>query len=246
MQPSAFLPQPGTLYVVATPIGNLRDITLRALDVLKGVDRVAAEDTRVTQGLLAAYGIRKPLIALHEHNEARVTQKLIEALLAGQSLALVSDAGTPGVSDPGAHLVRAARLAGIPVVPIPGPSAATTALSIAGLAHPQWLFYGFLPAKSQARRKALAELAALPYHLVFFEAPHRVVESVKDMAAALGLERELLLARELTKRFEQVANLTLGQAEAPRVEAPDWRRVIVTALVVEGVFFLFYHYHLRL
>lgn len=215
MQPSAFVPQPGTLYVVATPIGNLRDITLRALDVLRGVDIVAAEDTRVTQGLLAAYGIHKPLTALHEHNEASVTPKLVDALKAGRSIALVSDAGTPGISDPGAHLVRSVRAAGLPLVPIPGASAVTATLSVAGLAAPKWLFHGFLPPRPKARRQVLAELAALPFHLVFYEAPHRIMESVADMAAVLGPERELILARELTKRFEQITHLTLGQT-------PDW------------------------
>lgn len=206
--------RPGTLYVVATPIGNLRDIGLRALDVLRSVDRIAAEDTRVTLGLLSAYGITRPLTALHEHNEATVTPRLIALLQAGESLALVSDAGTPGISDPGAHLVRAARAAGLPVVPIPGPSAATTALSIAGIASPQWLFYGFLPAKAHARRQALQTLVALPYPLVFYESPHRIQDCVGDLAAILGPQRELILARELTKRFEQVACLSLGEAQA--------------------------------
>ncbi|MFN3594080.1 MAG: 16S rRNA (cytidine(1402)-2'-O)-methyltransferase [Thiobacillaceae bacterium] len=206
--------QPGTLYVVATPIGNLRDIGLRALDVLRSVDRIAAEDTRVTQGLLATYGITRPLTALHEHNEATVTPRLIARLQAGESLALVSDAGTPGLSDPGAHLVRAARLAGVPVVPIPGPSAAATALSVAGISAPHWLFYGFLPSRAAARRRTLQDLAALPYHLVFYEAPHRILDCVADLAASLGPERELILARELTKRFEQVISLRLGEAQA--------------------------------
>ncbi len=214
MQPSEFTPQPGSLYVVATPIGNLRDIGLRALDVLRGVDLVAAEDTRVTQGLLAAYGIRKPLAALHEHNETQVTPRLIDALRSGQRIALVSDAGTPGVSDPGAYLVRAVREAGLPLIPVPGPSALTTALSVAGLASPQWLFHGFLPARAQARRQALEELADLPFHLVFYEAPHRVLESVADMVTVLGKHRTLTLARELTKRYEQVVTLPLDEAAA--------------------------------
>lgn len=233
MQPSAFVLQPGTLYVVATPIGNLRDITLRALDVLRGVDIVAAEDTRVTQGLLAAYGIRKPLTALHEHNEARVTPKLVDALKAGRSIALVSDAGTPGISDPGAYLVRSVRAAGLPLVPIPGASAITTALSVAGLAAPKWLFHGFLPPRPKARRQVLTELAALPFHLVFFEVPHRIVESVADMAAVLGPKRELVLARELTKRFEQITHLTLGQAPDWLAADPDRQRGEF-ALVVSG------------
>lgn len=233
MQPSAFIPQPGTLYIVATPIGNLRDITLRALDVLRGVDIVAAEDTRVTQGLLAAYGIRKPLAALHEHNEARVTPKLVDALKAGRSIALVSDAGTPGISDPGAHLVRSVRAVGLPLVPIPGASAITAALSVAGLAAPKWLFHGFLPPRPKARRQVLTELAALPFHLVFFEVPHRIVESVADMAAVLGPKRELVLARELTKRFEQITHLTLGQALDWLAADPDRQRGEF-ALVVSG------------
>lgn len=216
--------QPGTLYVVATPIGNLRDISLRALDVLRSVDRIAAEDTRVSQGLLAAYGIARPLTALHEHNEAAATHRLIAWLKAGESLALISDAGTPGLSDPGAHLVRAARAAGVPVVPIPGPSAAATALSVAGLKAPHWLFYGFLPARTAARRQALQALATLPFPLVFYEAPHRILDCVADLAAILGPERELILARELTKRFEQVVTLILGEARAWLTAAANRQR----------------------
>jgi 16S rRNA (cytidine1402-2'-O)-methyltransferase len=214
MQPAEQPAQPGTLYVVATPIGNLRDITLHALDVLKSADLVAAEDTRVTQGLLAAYGIQARLTALHEHNERTVSDKLLGELRAGRSVALVSDAGTPLVSDPGAHLVGLARQAGLPVVAVPGPSAAATALSAAGVAAPHWLFYGFLPAKARARRQVLEGMAAQPWHLVFYEAPHRVVECVADLAVVLGPHRELTLARELTKRFEQVVSLPLGEAVA--------------------------------
>lgn len=206
--------RPGTLYVVATPIGNLRDISLRALDVLRSVDCIAAEDTRVTRVLLAAHGITRPLTALNEHNEARVTPHLIERLKAGDSLALVSDAGTPGISDPGAHLVHTAHSAGVPVIPIPGPSAAITALSIAGIPSPKWLFYGFLPAKAGTRRQALQELVALPFYLVFLEAPHRILDCVSDLAAVFGHERELIIARELTKRFEQLVSLRLGEALA--------------------------------
>lgn len=233
MQVEEFVPQPSTLYVVATPIGNLRDITLRALDVLRGVDQVAAEDTRVVQRLLTAYGIRKPLVALHEHNEVSVTPKLLAAMRAGQCVALVSDAGTPGVSDPGAYLVRAARAVGLAVVPIPGPSAVSAALSVAGLTHSPWLFYGFLPARASTRRQALTDLAALPFPLVFFEAPHRIVDSVVDLAAVLGPQRKLLLARELTKRFEQIVELTLGEAsDWLAVEADRQRGEFV--LIVEG------------
>lgn len=205
---------PGSLYIVATPIGNLRDITLRALDILKTVDLVAAEDTRVSQGLLNAHGLQKKLIALHEHNEREATERLLADLAVGKSVAYVSDAGTPGVSDPGAHLARRAREAGLPVFAIPGPSAVATALSVAGIGDGRWLFYGFLPNKPAARRKALDGLRALPYALVFYEAPHRVRECIADLAAVLGAEREIAIARELTKLFEQVHVCPLGEVEA--------------------------------
>ncbi len=233
MQPTEQPAQPRTLYVVATPIGNLRDISLRALDVLKSADLIAAEDTRVTQGLLAAHGIQARITALHEHNERTVTARLIAELQAGKSVALVSDAGTPAVSDPGAHLVRAARQAGFAVVPVAGPSAVAAALSAAGLAAPHWLFYGFLPAKPKARREVLRMLSAQPWHLVFYEAPHRVTECVADLAAVLGPDRELTLARELTKRFEQLVNLPLGEAAAWLQTDPDRQRGEFV-LIVEG------------
>jgi len=205
---------PGSLYIVGTPIGNLRDITLRALDILKTVDIVAAEDTRVTQGLLNAYGLQKKLVALHEHNEREAAARLVADVAAGKSVAYVSDAGTPGVSDPGAYLARRAREAGLPVFAIPGPSAVAAAQSVAGVGDGRWLFYGFLPNKAAARRKALDALKALPYALVFYEAPHRVRESMADLAAVLGAEREIAIARELTKLFEQVHVCPLGEAEA--------------------------------
>ncbi len=206
--------RPGALHIVATPIGNLRDLGFRALDVLRSADLVAAEDTRTSQALLAAYGIQAKMVALHEHNEAAGATRLVAEMQAGKSVAYISDAGTPGISDPGAKLVKAARAAGLPVVPVPGPSAAATALSVAGLEGP-WLFFGFLPAKAAARRKALAELAPLPHALVFYEAPHRIEECVDDLLAVLGGERNLLFGRELTKRFEQVH-------ECPLAEAPAW------------------------
>lgn len=205
---------PGSLYIVGTPIGNLRDITLRALDILKTVDIVAAEDTRVSQGLLNAYGLHKKLVALHEHNEREASERIVADLAAGKSVAYVSDAGTPGVSDPGAHLARRAREAGLPVFAIPGPSAVATALSVAGIGDGRWLFYGFLPNKAAARRKALEELRAQPYALVFYEAPHRVRECIADLNAVLGGAREIAIARELTKLFEQVHVCPLGEAEA--------------------------------
>ena len=215
--------RPGALHIVATPIGNLRDLGFRALDVLRSADLVAAEDTRTSQALLAAYGIQAKMVALHEHNEAAGATRLVAEMQAGKSVAYISDAGTPGISDPGAKLVQAAREAGLPVVPVPGPSAAAAALSVAGLEGP-WLFVGFLPAKAAARRKALAELAPLPHALVFYEAPHRVEECVDDLLAVLGGERTLLFGRELTKRFEQLHACPLAEAPAWLAEDENHRR----------------------
>lgn len=205
---------PPALYVVATPIGNLGDITLRALDVLKGVDRVAAEDTRVSGQLLAHFDIRKPLVSIREHNEREAADKVTAWITAGEAVAYVSDAGTPAISDPGARLVTAVRAAGLTVVPIPGASAVTTALSAAGLESGQWLFHGFLPPKSGARRAQLQTLAALPSALVFYEAPHRIEETLADMAAVLDGARAVTLARELTKKFENIVTLPLRDAPA--------------------------------
>ncbi|MCB5190482.1 16S rRNA (cytidine(1402)-2'-O)-methyltransferase [Methylobacillus arboreus] len=204
----------GTLYVVATPIGNLQDITLRALDVLKSVDVVAAEDTRHTSGLLSHFAIQKKLLAVHEHNERKAGEQLLLRLQAGESVALVSDAGTPGVSDPGAVVVAMAQAAGIKVVPVPGPSAVIAALSAAGIATPGFRFHGFLPAGGSQRRAALQALAESVVTLVFYEAPHRVLDSVEDMAATLGGERVLTIARELTKTFETIHRLPLAEARA--------------------------------
>jgi 16S rRNA (cytidine1402-2'-O)-methyltransferase len=203
------------LYVVATPIGNLRDITLRALEVLAAADVVAAEDTRNSAHLLTHHGITaKKLIAVHQHNERGAAEKIIALLHAGQSVAFVSDAGTPAVSDPGALLVQAVREAGLRVIPIPGASAAMAALSAAGLNEPHFLFYGFLPNKSAARRTALQSLTSHPYTLVFYEAPHRIVECVADLCAVLGGERQIVLAREITKLFETIHACPLSDAEA--------------------------------
>ena len=199
-----------SLYVVATPIGNLADITLRALDTLKRVDVVAAEDTRVTARLLSHYGIATPLVALHEHNERRAAQKLVELLAAGKSVALVSDAGTPAVSDPGALAVAAVHEAGYPVVALPGANAALCALAAAGLDAPHFLFYGFLPAQAAARRQALDALKALPFLLVFYEAPHRIAACIEDLAAVFGAARGVTIGRELTKLFETVHRTTLA------------------------------------
>ena len=203
-----------SLYVVATPIGNLADITLRALEVLKRVDAIAAEDTRITLRLLKHYGISAPLIALHEHNERHAAQKILRLLAQGRSVALVSDAGTPAICDPGAIAVALVRQAGYPVVPLPGANAALCALSAAGSAAPHFLFYGFLPQQAAARRRELALLKTLPYLLVFYEAPHRVIASVIDMAAAFGGERPVTIARELTKLFETIHACRLGEAAA--------------------------------
>lgn len=203
-----------TLYVVATPIGNLGDITLRALEILKGVDAIAAEDTRHTAGLLSHFGISKKLIAVHEHNEHQSAEKLLAQLNAGENIALVTDAGTPGISDPGAVVVDFVRKAGIKVVPIPGASAVIAALSASGIAQNGFLFHGFLPASGAARRKALDVLKAQTVTLVFYEAPHRIVESVNDMANVLGAERRVTFAREITKTFETIYSCNLGDAKA--------------------------------
>ena len=184
------------LYVVATPIGNLRDITLRALEVLALADVIAAEDTRNTGYLLAHHQISpNRLMAVHQHNERGAAEKIVASLHAGQSVAFVSDAGTPAVSDPGALLVQAVRSAGLRVIPIPGANAAIAALSAAGMAEPHFLFYGFLPNKSAARRATLQALSSHPYPLVFYEAPHRIVECVSDICAELGGERQVVLAQ---------------------------------------------------
>lgn len=205
---------PPALYVVATPIGNLGDITLRALDTLKEVDRVAAEDTRVSGQLLAHFNIAKPMVSIREHNERAAADKVIAWIAAGEAVAYVSDAGTPAVSDPGARLVAAVRAAGLTVVPIPGVSAVTTALSAAGVESGTWLFNGFLPPKSGARKAQLQTLAVLPCALVFYEAPHRIEETLADMAAVLDGARAVTLGRELTKRFETIMTLPLRDATA--------------------------------
>ncbi|MCX8072006.1 MAG: 16S rRNA (cytidine(1402)-2'-O)-methyltransferase [Candidatus Binatia bacterium] len=193
---------PGSLYVVATPLGNLEDITLRALRVLKEVDWVAAEDTRHTRKLFSHYGIRTPLIAYHDWVEREKAPRLVERLAGGESGALVSDAGTPGLSDPGFHLVRFAWAAGVRVVPVPGPSAVIAALSAAGLPAQRFVFEGFLPARASSRRARLQELANEPRTLVLFETARRLGSTLEDMANVWG-GRTVVIARELTKRFEE-------------------------------------------
>ena len=204
----------GTLYVVATPIGNLGDMTIRGLETLKTVDAIAAEDTRHTSGLLSHFGISKKLIAVHEHNEHQSAEKLLTQLQAGESIALVTDAGTPGISDPGAVVVDLVRKAGVKVVPIPGASAVIAALSASGITQNGFHFHGFLPASGAARRKVLESLKSQTVTLVFYEAPHRIVECVEDLANVLGDERRLTFARELTKTFETFHTCVAGDASA--------------------------------
>ena len=204
----------GALYVVATPIGNLGDITVRALHVLALVDAVACEDTRNTGLLLARYGISTALIAAHQHNEREVAQTLVSRLQAGQRIALVSDAGTPAVSDPGARIIDTIIEAGLRVIPLPGASAAITALSASGLLAEQFHFVGFLPARAGQRETVLRQLAASPATLVFYEAPHRIAETINALSATLGASRRVVIARELTKQFEQIHRGVLQDAPA--------------------------------
>ena len=200
------------LYVVPTPLGNLGDMTQRAIEVLRQVSWVAAEDTRHSAPLLKQYGCSARMLAAHEHNEEAAAQQVIARLSEGEAVALVSDAGTPAVSDPGARLVARVRAAGFRVIPLPGACAAVTALSAAGLTESHFLFYGFLPARTKQREEALRELSALPYALVFYEAPHRILEAVASLALVLGSQRTLVLARELTKMFETIHSCPLGEA----------------------------------
>jgi len=223
----------GTLFVVATPIGNLGDLSPRALDTLKTVSAICAEDTRHTRQLLAHFGVERPLLALHEHNEDEIAERLVVRLLAGESLALVSDAGTPLVSDPGFRLVRAARAAGIKVSPLPGPSALIAALSVAGLPSDRFVFEGFLPAKAAARRERLSALAAETRTLVFYESAHRIEETLAAAAAAFGAQRLATIARELTKLFETVLDGTLEDLGA-RVAADANQRKGEFVLLVQG------------
>ncbi len=206
--------QYGTLYVVATPIGNLGDITLRAIETLKNVDAIAAEDTRHTAGLLAHFGLSKKLIAVHEHNEHQAAEKMLIQLKNGENIALVTDAGTPGISDPGAVVVDIVRKAEIKVVPIPGVSAVITALCASGIQQNGFYFHGFLPASGAARRKVLESLKSQSVTLVLYEAPHRIVECVEDIAKVMGEARRITIARELTKTFETIYTCPLSKASA--------------------------------
>lgn len=222
---------PGTLYVVATPIGNLADLTPRAREVLSTVALIAAEDTRHTRQLLQACGIETALTSLHEHNEAHKSEELVARLARGDSLALVSDAGTPLVSDPGFDLVAAARQRGIAVVAIPGACAAIAALSVAGLPTHRFAFEGFLPAKSAARSERLAQLAREERTLIFYEAPHRLAEVLRDMVQLLGAQRRASISRELTKRFETTYSGTLAQLHEAAERDSDMTRGEIVIIV---------------
>ncbi|KAA2284955.1 16S rRNA (cytidine(1402)-2'-O)-methyltransferase [Arenimonas fontis] len=225
--------QAGTLYVVATPIGNLGDLSARAREVLASVDAICAEDTRHTRQLLGLLGVDRPLLALHEHNEAAMAARLVARLQAGEALALVSDAGTPLVSDPGYRLVREVRAAGLKVSPVPGACAAVAALSVAGLPSDRFCFEGFLPAKAGARRERLQALAGEMRTLVFYESAHRIVECLEDLVVLFGPDREAVLARELTKLFETVLGDTLGDI-AERVRDDEDQRRGEFVLIVRG------------
>ena len=243
----------GVLYVVATPIGNLEDISARALRVLREANCIAAEDTRHTGQLLAHFGIQTPLLSLHEHNERDRLESIVARLREGQSLALVSDAGTPLISDPGFPLVRELRRQGLKVIPVPGPSSLLAALSVAGLPTDRFVFEGFLPAKAAARRERLRALAGEERTLVFLEASHRIAETLVDLAATFGGERPAVIARELTKRFEEVHGAPLeelaawldadpnrqrgefvlvaqGAPAASEVDTPETRRILAALL----------------
>jgi 16S rRNA (cytidine1402-2'-O)-methyltransferase len=225
----------GTLFVVATPLGHLEDVTLRALRVLREASLVACEDTRRTAALLRAHGIGTPTTSYFEHNERWKGERILDALRAGRDVALVSDAGTPGISDPGYRLVRDARAAGLPVVPVPGPSAAIAALSVSGLPTDRFLFVGFLPPRSGARRRALEELAAARPTLVFYESPVRVVDALADMEAVLG-DRDAFLCREATKVHEEYVRAPLSalRASLEAREAVKGEIVLVVAGAAEA------------
>jgi 16S rRNA (cytidine1402-2'-O)-methyltransferase len=223
----------GTLYVVATPIGNLADLSLRAREVLAQADLICAEDTRHTRQLLNALGLERPLLALHQHNEAERVTQVLSQLQAGKALALVSDAGTPLISDPGYYLVRALRSAGVEVSPIPGACAAIAALSVAGIASDRFCFEGFLPAKASARRERLQTLAAEARTLVFYESAHRIEECLADMVLIFGGARAAVLAREITKLFETVLDGELA-AIAERVASDPNQRKGEFVLVISG------------
>lgn len=221
----------GILYVVATPIGNLADLSPRAVEVLGSVDRVAAEDTRHSGKLMQYCSIQTPMLALHEHNERERAPRLVEDMLKGRSIALISDAGTPLISDPGFNLVRLAREAGVQVVPIPGPSALICALSVSGLPTDRFVFEGFLPAKSSARRNRLEQLCSETRSLVFFESSHRIVDCLQDCQAVFGARRQAVVARELTKQFETIHSDTLEKLAQWVSDDPNQQKGEIVLLV---------------
>jgi 16S rRNA (cytidine1402-2'-O)-methyltransferase len=216
--------QPGCLWVVATPIGHRDDLSARAIETLRAVAVIAAEDTRHSRPLLVHHNIDTPLIALHDHNERDAVDAIVRRMQGGDAVALISDAGTPLISDPGFRLVRAARAAGIRCIPVPGACAAIAALSVAGLPSDRFVFEGFLPPKAAARRSRLQELAGDPRTLIFYESSHRVAESLADMRDVFGADREAVLARELTKMFETVLGKPLAELAAQVVADPDQQR----------------------
>ncbi|WP_431888237.1 16S rRNA (cytidine(1402)-2'-O)-methyltransferase [Pectobacterium colocasium] len=222
-----------TLYIVPTPIGNLGDITQRALAVLASVDLIAAEDTRHTGLLLQHFAINARLFALHDHNEQQKADVLLAKLQSGQSIALVSDAGTPLINDPGYHLVRRCREAGVRVVPLPGACAAITALSASGLASDRFCYEGFLPAKTKARKDTLRDLGEEPRTLIFYESTHRLLDSLQDIREVLGAERYVVLAREITKTWESIHGAPVGELLA-WVKEDENRRKGEMVLIVEG------------
>lgn len=223
----------GILYIVATPIGNLQDITHRALDTFAQVDLIAAEDTRHSGLLLSHYGIKKPFFALHDHNEQEKAHILVEKLKQGSNIALISDAGTPLISDPGFHLVRQCREAGIRVVPLPGACAAITALCASGMASDRFCFEGFLPAKSKARKDKLENIAEEDRTLIFYESTHRILDTLEDMQSVLGEERYIVLAREITKTWETITGNTIKNLREWLLEDPN-RTKGEMVLIVEG------------
>ena len=224
----------GTLYIVATPLGNLGDVSQRAIETLKNVDLVAAEDTRHSRPLLHQFAINTSLTALHEHNERDACESLLEKIQAGKSIAVISDAGTPLISDPGYYIVRRAHQLNIPVVPVPGPSTLSTALSVAGLPTSNIHFEGFLPSKSTQRISRLKELTDMTDTLVFFEAPHRIVDTLVDMVECLGASREATFMRELTKMYETIKMGSLEDLSRWVSEDPNQRKGEI-AIVVKGV-----------
>jgi len=223
-----------SLYIVATPIGNLGDISERAIEILKQVDLIAAEDTRHSKTLLERFSITTRVCAYHEHNEEQQTSQLIQKLIDGQSIALISDAGTPLINDPGYKLVTAAHDNSIQVIPIPGPSAAITALSASGLPTSKFIFEGYLPAKAEARKKCLQELTSESRTLIFYEAPHRILELIQNMHEIFGSGRRVTIARELTKQFEQIVRDTLAVINA-KLESGEIKIKGEFVVIVEGI-----------